>query len=399
MAEKPPSPNLGGGSRIYFPGFPELRGFAAIAVLLHHLELFKHQEGISSLYNLSFFTLFVQHLGENGVSLFFCLSGFLITYLLLAEKAQNNGKVAILAFYKRRILRIWPLYYVVVLIAFVAVPLAYQSLPFLHGNEHYGGLIESLPAKIPNALLLFVGFLPNLVLVFYGPIATAAQAWSVGVEEQFYLFWPWVLRIANKYLITAFFLIILLKIGSGFLLSHYNGIYSSALQFLWALSRFELMAIGAIAAYLVFTKVSWYVSFAGSDLTHYLTITCILVALFLGLPYLLLSLLFVLLISSLAVSGKVLIGGAVSHHLGTISYGLYMYHPLWLFISFNAAMCVFSTNSTGFQLMYYSIAVLGSLVTSHLSYQYLEKPFLRKKERFSKVQSGEDLLENAPPAA
>ncbi|HET9503954.1 MAG TPA: acyltransferase family protein [Hymenobacter sp.] len=102
--------------RVFFPNLDGLRFLAFFAVFLFH-SLYTPDAGIaaSSLYQVPYQ---LTRVGDLGVNFFFVLSGFLITYLLLSEK-QLMGRVAIGAFYMRRILRIWPLYFVVVFIGFV----------------------------------------------------------------------------------------------------------------------------------------------------------------------------------------------------------------------------------------------------------------------------------------
>ena len=76
-------------NRVYFKGLAEIRALAALFVIFHHLELYKHRNAISSLYDTPV-NYFISHLGKNGVYIFFILSGFLITYLLLTEKKLNK---------------------------------------------------------------------------------------------------------------------------------------------------------------------------------------------------------------------------------------------------------------------------------------------------------------------
>lgn len=89
---------------IHFPGLNNLRFIAAMGVLIFHVELKKQLLGFKFYYMHQ-----LINLGDVSVTLFFVLSGFLITYLLLAEREQT-GTVAVKKFYTRRILRIWPLY-------------------------------------------------------------------------------------------------------------------------------------------------------------------------------------------------------------------------------------------------------------------------------------------------
>src|SRR5574337_816257 len=93
---------------VYFPGFNGVRFFAAILVLVDHTELFRSYIGFDTFWADNF----SSHLGALGVTIFFVLSGFLITYLLLCERKEFNT-INIRDFYLRRILRIWPLYYLI----------------------------------------------------------------------------------------------------------------------------------------------------------------------------------------------------------------------------------------------------------------------------------------------
>src|SRR5689334_8705907 len=97
---------------IYLKGLNGIRTIAAFGVLLAHLKLWA-----SDLKN----TINENPWGPFGVTMFFALSGFLITYLLLKEKDQSNGKIAIRKFYVRRILRIWPLYFLYLFICLTAL--------------------------------------------------------------------------------------------------------------------------------------------------------------------------------------------------------------------------------------------------------------------------------------
>ena len=107
-------------TKIYFKGLAEIRALAAFFVIFHHIELYKHRDGLTSLYDTPL-SYFIDALGKNGVYIFFVLSGFLITYLLLVEK-KINTRINIRKFYFRRILRIWPLYYLIILISFTIIP-------------------------------------------------------------------------------------------------------------------------------------------------------------------------------------------------------------------------------------------------------------------------------------
>lgn len=109
----------------------------------------------------------------DGVTLFFVISGFLITYLLLNEQEKSH-RVSIPKFYMRRILRIWPIYYFYLIVALSVTTLWSDS------NIWY---YIFFGANVP--FILTVGIWP---IVHY---------WSIGVEEQFYLYWPWIVKFTQ----------------------------------------------------------------------------------------------------------------------------------------------------------------------------------------------------------
>ncbi len=97
--------------KVYFPGLNALRFIAASAVIITHIELLKGFFGLKSFWQ----NPLLYNLGGLGVYFFFVLSGFLITYLLLKEKTVLND-IKIKNFYIRRILRIWPLYFFILIL-------------------------------------------------------------------------------------------------------------------------------------------------------------------------------------------------------------------------------------------------------------------------------------------
>src|SRR4051812_37865131 len=124
------------------------------------------------------------HTGQFGVSLFFVISGFLITTLLLREQ-MNSGQISLKNFYIRRTLRIFPLYYATLAI--------YTALVFLtsHGPER-GAFFHNLPWFFTYTNNWFVD-------KDAGEHVTFAFAWSLATEEQFYLFWPSIVRLAKRW--------------------------------------------------------------------------------------------------------------------------------------------------------------------------------------------------------
>ncbi|HEY3874129.1 MAG TPA: acyltransferase [Candidatus Kapabacteria bacterium] len=149
-----------------------LRGMAVLLVMLHHFV--RSYDSQSSVH------LFLLHATEfmwSGVDLFFVLSGFLITGILLAER---GWPYYFRNFYGRRILRIFPLYYALLLFAFII-------LPFFHLQ----------PSSVTRAdALYFLTFTSNIHFALSGWSFHAFDVyWSLAVEEQFYLFWPLILLL------------------------------------------------------------------------------------------------------------------------------------------------------------------------------------------------------------
>lgn len=127
--------------------------------------------------------------GGQWVSIFFVLSGFLITYLLIDEY-ELNQKISIKNFYIRRALRIWPLYYLVVVFTF----LIYPFLKSLVGMNH----------TLESSVFYHLTFLSNFDVINVTKYHLGSDAisqnvtWSVSVEEQFYLFWPMIFVFLPK---------------------------------------------------------------------------------------------------------------------------------------------------------------------------------------------------------
>src|ERR1700679_371071 len=114
------------GNALYFPNLNGLRFIAALAVIIHHAEAFRWIFGLPNAWRT---VPAIGHLGDFGVVLFFVLSGFLITYLLLEEE-RVHGRIEVGRFYVRRALRIWPLYYLFVALALFALPyLSFFGVP------------------------------------------------------------------------------------------------------------------------------------------------------------------------------------------------------------------------------------------------------------------------------
>lgn len=362
-------------SKIYFPNLNGLRFITASIVIMHHVEQFKEFLGFPNYAHVSFIKL----IGKAGVALFFVLSGYLITYLLLVE-TRDKGEIAIGRFYIRRALRIWPLYFFIILLSFFILP----HLPFLHIPELTGHVHEHFWTK----LLLYVLFLPNLVLAIYPIVPFASQLWSIGYEEQFYLVWPWLIKkIKNKYLIffsiIAFFIIIkflALFVFDDYLLAHH---YDKAAEIFFMMPSIDGMAIGGLFAYLLFQRhpiLEWFYSKTFQWVLYALTFGLIFGGVF--IPFFnnqAYSFLFGLIILNLSANPKTIFSleNKTMDYLGKISYGIYMYHILMV-VTVLKLLAMFDIHNVVLENI---LAISFTVVAAGISYKYLEERFIKMKSK------------------
>lgn len=373
---------------IYFPGLNALRYFAAAAVVVCHVEEMK---GIS-LFPNHYAT--VYGLGTLAVTFFFVLSGFLITYLLLVEKKESST-VRIKNFYVRRALRIWPLYYLIAVIGLLIVP----HISALDIPEFSAKVIPEYPSNVA----LYALFLPNIAsgLKYYVPYAS--QLWSVGVEEQFYLFWPWIFKYVKKplpFILAVIVVFVLMRVGCTYALAHWPEQQAtwSVLYKILDLTRIDCMAVGGVGAYLLYREAAWFRTYF---INYKAELVSVLVPLFLivtsiklgDVQHTLYAFCFLIFIINVSCKEKSLfrLEGKLWAFLGNISYSIYMYQylaiglVLLLFKKLNAVSFAAPSN-----LLFHVLCQLLVIVMAQLSYRFLETPFLKLKKKFMIVQSTTD---------
>ncbi|MDU1889837.1 MAG: acyltransferase [Dysgonomonas sp.] len=365
---------------VYFPNLNALRFIAAFVVIVHHMEQIKAIWGISYHYEKTILA------GPLGVTLFFVLSGYLITYLLLVEE-RNTNTISIKDFYVRRVLRIWPLYYIIIGLAFLVL----HKLPFF----------ELVPIEHGEAfcLVLFLLFLPNVVPLFCGNLPYVSHTWSIGVEEQFYLIWPILMKFSKnkKY---ALFAVIIIYLGIKYILfpilNYYDlmNLFLSGIQSVWNYFYIDCMAIGGLFALMLYEKHK-ILKFLFSPFIKWgiPILTCILILYRFQLPVLhheFYAVLFGIIILNMSANPKppINLENKVLNYLGKISYGLYMYHPIAIVIIVKSLA---SLSIYNFFLQLFLCTALTVLFAS-LSYHLIEKRFIKLKTRFSKVVSGENAI-------
>src|SRR2546421_4616713 len=225
--------------KIFFPNLDGLRFISFFLVFLYHSYLtFFNNIRDKSPDAFDYIQRLFQH-GNLGVNFFFVLSGFLITYLLIKEK-EYTGTIHVRNFYVRRVLRIWPLFYLCVFIGFVAFPLIKkftgqpsheiaQPVYYLFFANNFD-FMHSWPNK-PDATLLSV-------------------LWSVAVEEQFYLTWPLILSVVPfRYYKFVFPVIMLFSLVFRAFHSGFDE-HEYAIRYFHTFSLIGDMALGGLFAYL-----------------------------------------------------------------------------------------------------------------------------------------------------
>lgn len=370
------------GRRFYHPELDILRFFAFLLVFIHHSiphePTFWAQFGIAD--GIARVIAGVGALGAFGVDVFFVLSAYLITELLLREKALL-GSLDLKAFYTRRVLRIWPLY-------FFFLAIAGMLTAFFPGQQ--------IGWRAAAAFLLLGG---NWWIVFHGfPSSIIFPLWSVSIEEQFYVLWPPLVRKlrALHIAILAFGLLVIASFARWYL-----GVHDATESQVWCntLARLDPLAAGILLA--VFLRgeaprivLRWRIVIVMFGLVclatagNYwqikgdpLTTARILI----GYPIVALG--GAALLLGVLSSAKVLHKSALVY-LGRISYGLYVYHVLGLMMSdYIVPNAQASLGRYGVRV---AIALAVTITCAAASFRWVESPFLSLKQRFAHIPSRPD---------
>lgn len=347
--------------RIYFKGFNALRFYAALSVIVQHVSYSPHDWYGTPLLPVVVERFFLN--GTDAVNLFFVLSGFLITYLLLSEH-DRTGRVNVRNFYIRRGFRIYPVYF-----AFIAVIYLVLRPPYDVG-----------------LLPLLVFFLGNVAFVRFFPFPPMEHLWSISVEEQYYLLAPVLARYKQN---LARILIGIILVWWTVLLI-VSALPASAVGLFVQMSRYDLIALGALIAYGHYHQWRFW-SVLANPLTKLLAGVVIVCAVFFAEPTMnvfyttLVGLAFAVLIYNVAVSTSLprILANRQLEFLGNLSYSMYVYHPLFVLLFFNIFYARLPLSV--YPIVAYIVVIGVTILVSLLSYQFLEKPFLRLKDRFKRL--------------
>jgi len=349
----------------YFKGLDGLRAIAAFMVICAHFFNAKDFAGHPIIVKAATF-------GNSGVSLFFVLSGFVITRILMASVESNSY---FKAFYARRILRIFPLYYFSLL--------CYYYLPYLAANfnVHIG----------PQYTLGFeqiyhFTYIQNFAKTFNWDFSGPSHFWSLAVEEHFYLIWPAVVYFVHsvsmkKFLYVTYAMIIIpIIIRLCMLSNNYNTDY-------FTLTRVDQLAMGSLLAIferrgsLNINHKKFYYTTLIAGIT--LFIACSFFSdvykdtfkhTALGAVYFAIIAL-VIIFSSHSKNPFKFLNSGVIQYLGTISYGIYIWHLI-------AIVTIVKYYKTPWVILDFILGIAVTIVVASISYYVLEKPFLKLKRFF-----------------
>jgi peptidoglycan/LPS O-acetylase OafA/YrhL len=348
----------------HYPSLNGLRGVSIIMVVMSHLAL-----SWNKLYLICFD-------GGLGVNIFFVLSGFLITSLCLKEQ-KTTGTLSLKSFYIRRILRIFPVAYLYLAVLFVLDLIFHLQIPVFQylGAAFY---VMDLSYFRRNH------FTPEV-----------SHYWSLSVEEQFYIVFPFILKKSRAAFYYAVLFIVLVLPLLCWLQEWIKPLNEGVFYlFTHILVKFQSIATGCLLALLAFNKrldYDWLfrykvviniiaiflIFYLGYDTFYSFKATCV-------------NLIIAALTGYIIVSNIVpardlifrILNSSVLSTVGILSYSIYIWQQLFTFGSAKLPkyMVTFPGN------------VIFMVVISSLSYFFYEKYFLTLKSKFSKLKNKQPIV-------
>jgi peptidoglycan/LPS O-acetylase OafA/YrhL len=388
---------------LYWPQLDGLRALAFFLVFLEHqspIPMTPQAALIPGVKEGLFFAHSAMRWGWVGVDIFFVLSAFLITTLLLRERAQF-GNVDFPQFFLRRILRIWPLYFLTVLLGFGVLP-AFQYYEFPWGSLPWQGMVQHY---LPSYLLFLGNF--KQAAISGPPLSFALGiSWSVAMEEQFYLVWGLMLTYIRNW--SALALVVFAGLPATLLLrlavfnefhnqrafyfntwTHLDPILMGAgLALLGHAGRLpveKLQRLGPVLFALPVFMFLGLVGYAPPLESSQIAIVLVMSVVAVGAGLLLLALLY-------WAPAKRWFSNPAMIWAGRLSFGLYLFHPLGKDLANVMTYAVFGPSllqnimwAWGF---YFLASLLATTLMAWLSWHLMEKRFNRLRKRFMRVLSG-----------
>jgi peptidoglycan/LPS O-acetylase OafA/YrhL len=362
-----PSPQQ---SKHHFPIFDALRCFAFLKVFIQHLPI-------------TAFPLFnrLKDGGIIGVQFFFVLSGFLITYIIIADKI-NTGTFQLKNFFIRRVLRIWPLFYLCLLVAYT-IPAVLAALHLQKAETGYQPIWWISVLFMENYRMIFRHAAPN--------VPELAVTWSLCIEEHFYIIWGLLLWLLPVKAVPKLAVCCIAAAFAARIVFYHFGLEPTDV-----ITNIDLFAFGALPAYLFVTnrtQIEEYIAkipmincrIAGVGvllLTFVAAQIKNVVANFIFFPTMF-GVLFSGILFVAVFSKRPLLHSALLTKLGTYTYGLYIWHVLAIVILARVFGMIHLSIDTPINAMMFAAAALClTIMMSVCSYNIYEKPFLRLKRFF-----------------
>lgn len=338
--------------------------------------------------------------GWVGVDLFFVISGFLITNILVGQKGKKNF---FLNFYSRRSIRIFPLYYIVILFAAVLMYL-FKSADKFSELPYYFFYVQNIHAVSTRSYIYLL-----------------AHTWSLCIEEQFYLIWPLIIylcSIKRSFYVTIFLILLAVFMRHYFATHDYGIYYQSTLL----ITRMDSLLVGGLIVLFVHEYKNLQKTFLNriSNIVGLVSILSLVILLFFfgtdhssvtsrfitgyknfhneslslsfgHLKFTALALLFGCIIAKIAFNTSryserviVILEKPVLNSIGKISYGIYIYH--WVIFALIDAVntklhVVAVTQITSYGI--FIIKLFLTLVVAQLSWKFIEAPINKLKDKFT----------------
>jgi peptidoglycan/LPS O-acetylase OafA/YrhL len=363
------------------PELDGIRGLAILMVLLFHI--LKRAESLTGSDLLRSMT-WIARIGWVGVDIFFVLSGFLITSILLkSEDSPHYFK----NFYVRRILRIFPLYYLVIIAVLIFLPT----------------LDPQQAARTQAAWPFFMFYQQNWLYISQpAPSAFLVVSWSLAIEEQFYLIWPAVVKFfSTRHLVMIGIGIIFFSLATRLIFITLGTGNFPIKEFFYygSLTRFEGLAAGALVA-ILFRSVEWKNRLAKYAKAGFILSILAFGALLFGNSfahisessnltiwgYTLLALIgsaLIILVSTQPENSwiRVVFRNKTLSFFGKYSYAMYLLHPPVLLVLWNYFV---DAKRQSFQvwLVFILLSFFGTILASLLTWHFLEKHALGLKKHF-----------------
>lgn len=349
----------------YFSGINGLRAISICLVIFSHLSLQYHVFAFPWITKWGFPLVAIITDGNLGVNVFFVISGFLITALLLQEEHATHH-ISLKNFYIRRVLRIFPAYYFLLFIYFLL-----QCMGYIYINEK--SWLTSL----------------TYTKYFYMPDWYTGHAWSLSIEEHFYLFWPLIFVSGKKIRRVVAVLVIIAVLIIKIIIQYHPMSWITDVSIF---TKADAIAIGCLTAIyqdklLSFLGKRWHLFFLLS--VDFLLLWIVVFSVFthtrlgiwlntiysiLGVGNGIVANILIAIIMLYSIFGpktawhKLLDFKAVNY-IGVLSYSIYLWQQFFI-------------NNTRLWFNQFPLNLLCVLFAALFSYYVIERPFLKLKSRF-----------------